>query len=95
MTLVSQVLLCHKTRTDLNILNDPVSNHFVGTGITAASYCGGYKSDGSGLLRDALIIPSLSTANGAALKYSNVCGKSGFADNNSPPGTIATVCSKF
>ena len=41
--------------------------------------CGGYTKSGSGLFRDAILIPSLSTDTNSMLvtKYSNVCGQSG------------------
>lgn len=59
-------------------------------------WCGGYKGDGSGLYRDALLIPSLVTANGnpaatataGAKVFSNVCGV-GQAFHS-----LKTVCSK-
>ena len=46
--------------------------------------CGGYTAGTNGIIRDALIIPSLepkTVADAAmtSLKYSNVCGQGGFS----------------
>jgi len=44
----------------------------------AETACGGYKNDGDGIFRDALLIQSLEKTDGTPLGYSNVCGQQGF-----------------
>ena len=52
------------------------------------------------MFRDAIIIQSLEKQTGGSLKYSNVCGQSGFSDANAGGAITAnnvgkTVCSKI
>ena len=58
------------------------------TGAKKLAYCGGYKSDGVGTGRDALLIPSLEKETGATVGYSNVCGQAGLTDGAASPKTL-------
>merc|ERR1712223_620763 len=54
----------------------------------AETACGGYKNDGDGIFRDALLIQSLEKTDGTPLGYSNVCGQQGFLTDAAAAGVL-------
>jgi len=64
----------------------------------ASAHCGGYKDDGSGAVRDAIIIKSLTNkVTAGSVSYSNICGMMGISAKavaGAGNAVAATVCSK-
>ena len=64
----------------------------------ASAHCGGYKDDGSGAVRDAIIIKSLTNKiTAGSVSYSNICGMMGISAKavaGAGTAVAATVCCK-